>query len=221
MQHFVNGLGTECVEYLDMTSGGVFVHCTVEDGKLILNRILSITPFEDLQLKAPHISEKEPIITYHDASEVSTLPTRELLQLFAPETSSNKEEDDPTPFPLSIEEYCFKYDLRNLSKAPTCDKKGLFFEPAGQDWEEFMVSQENLLRLSSIISRGWSKVVEEDDNYVSIYLGSNTIYCCLQEFLFQTVCYDPRVGLNILLLDEVSDIDLQPLVASMKILQCS
>jgi hypothetical protein len=70
MQHFVHGLGTESAEYLDMTSGGVFVHCMVEEGKLVLDRILSITPLEDLQLKAPHISEEEPIITYPDASEV-------------------------------------------------------------------------------------------------------------------------------------------------------
>jgi hypothetical protein len=51
-----------------MTSKGVFVHCTVEEGKLILDRILSVTPLEDLQLKAPHISKEEPIITYPDAS---------------------------------------------------------------------------------------------------------------------------------------------------------
>jgi hypothetical protein len=48
MQHFVHGLGTESAEYLDMTSRGVFVHCTVEEGKLILDRILLVTPFEDL-----------------------------------------------------------------------------------------------------------------------------------------------------------------------------
>jgi hypothetical protein len=33
------------------------------------------------------------------------------------------------------------------------------------------------------------------------------------------VCYDPRVGLNILLLDEASDIDMLPLMPSTKILQ--
>jgi hypothetical protein len=33
------------------------------------------------------------------------------------------------------------------------------------------------------------------------------------------VCYDPRVGLNILLLYEASDIDMQPLMPSSKILQ--
>jgi hypothetical protein len=32
---------------MDMTSRGVFVHCTVEEGKLILDRILSVTPLED------------------------------------------------------------------------------------------------------------------------------------------------------------------------------
>jgi hypothetical protein len=26
MQHFMHGLGTESAKYLDMTSGGVFVH---------------------------------------------------------------------------------------------------------------------------------------------------------------------------------------------------
>jgi hypothetical protein len=82
-----------------------------------------------------------------------------------------------------------------------------------------MVSQENILRLSAIISRGWSEAVEEDNNYVRIYLGSNTICCCLQGFSFQMVCYDPRVVLNILLMDEASDIDLQPLIHSTKILQ--
>jgi hypothetical protein len=33
------------------------------------------------------------------------------------------------------------------------------------------------------------------------------------------VCYDPRVGLNILLLDEVFDINMHPLIPSTKILQ--
>jgi hypothetical protein len=82
-----------------------------------------------------------------------------------------------------------------------------------------MASKENLLELSTIISRNWSTAVEEDDSYIQIYPDSKTICCCLQGFLFQTVCYDPRVGLNILLLDEASGIDMQPLMPSTKILQ--
>jgi hypothetical protein len=77
MQHFMHGLGTETAEYLDMTYGGVFVHCTVEEGKSILDRILSVTPLEDLRFKASLIYEDDPIITYLDTSDISALPTKE------------------------------------------------------------------------------------------------------------------------------------------------
>jgi hypothetical protein len=71
-----------------------------------------------------------------------------------------------------------------------------------------MASKENLLELFAIISRNWSTAVEKDDSYIQIYPDSKTIYCCLQGFSFQTVCYDPRVGLKILLLDDASGIDM-------------
>jgi hypothetical protein len=67
MQHFMHGLGMESTEYLDMISGGVFVHCTVKEGKLILEKILSVTPLADLQPRAPSIYEDGSIITYLDA----------------------------------------------------------------------------------------------------------------------------------------------------------
>jgi hypothetical protein len=185
MHHFVHELGTESVEYLDMTSRGVFVHFTVEEGKSILDRILSVIPLEDLQIKAPLIFEDKPIITYPDASDISTLPAREeLLQLTASGIGSENEIEDPTPFPLLIKEDCFNNDIGHSSKAPACDLKGLKFEPAGQDLEEFMASRKNLLELSTIISRNWSTAVEEDGNYIRIYPNSKTIWCCLQGFLF-------------------------------------
>jgi hypothetical protein len=142
-----------------------------------------------------------------------------LLQLTAPGIGSESEIEDPTPFPLSIEEDCFDNNIGNSSKAPACDLKGLKFESAGQDLEEFMASKENLLELSAIISRNWLTTIEEDDTYIRIYLDFKTICCCLQGFSFQMVCYDPRVGLNILLLDEASNIDMQSLMPSTKILQ--
>jgi hypothetical protein len=125
-----------------------------------------------------------------------------LLQLTAPGIGSENEIEDPTPFPLSIEEDCFDNDIGNSSKASACELRGLKFKPAGQDLEEFMASKENLLKLSTIISRNWSTVIDKD--------GKN--------WSFQTICYDPTVGLNILLLDEASSIDMQPLMPSTKIL---
>jgi hypothetical protein len=70
MQHFVHRLGTESAEYLDMTSRGVFFHCMIEEGKSILDRILSVTPLEDMQIKALLIYGDKPIITYPDTSDI-------------------------------------------------------------------------------------------------------------------------------------------------------
>jgi hypothetical protein len=103
MQHFVHGLGTESVEYVDMTSMGVFVHCTVEEGKSILDRILLVTALEDLQIKALLISEDELIITYLDTSDISALPaSEELLQLAALGIGSENEIEDPLYFPCQL-----------------------------------------------------------------------------------------------------------------------
>jgi hypothetical protein len=178
IQHFVYGLGTKSAEYLDMTSGRVFVHCTVEEGRSISDRILSVTPLEDLQIKALLISKDEPIITYLDTSNISASPAKEeLLQLTTPGIGSEDEIEDPTQFPLSIEEEYFNDDS---SKAPTCDIKDLKFEPAGQDMEELIASKENLLKLSAIISRNWSIAIEEDGSYIRIYPDAKIICCCLQ-----------------------------------------
>jgi hypothetical protein len=167
MQHFVHRSGTKFPEYLDMTYGGVFVYCTVEEGKLILDRIPSVTPLEDLQFKAPLISEGEPIITYLDTLDISALPAKEeLLQLTTPGIGSENEIKDPTPFSLSIKEDCFDDNIGNSSKAPPYDLNGLKFEPARQDPEELQAFKENLLKLSVIISINWSIAFEEDDSYI-------------------------------------------------------
>jgi hypothetical protein len=194
----VHRLGTESTEYLDMTSGGIFVHCMVEEGGSILDRILLVTPLEDLQIKAPLISEDEPIITYSDTSDILASPAKEkFLQLTAPGIGSEDEIEDPTPFFLSIEEEYFDDDS---SKAPACNIKDLKFEPAEQDLEELLASKENLLDLSAIINRNWSIAAEEDANYIRIYPDTKAVWCCLEGFLVWTGCSNPRVGLSILLL---------------------
>jgi hypothetical protein len=178
MQHFVHGLGTKFAKYLDMTSRGVFVHCTVEERKLILHRILLVTPLDDLQFKAPLISEGEPIITYLDTSDISALAAKEdLLQLTALGIGLENETEDPTPFPLSIEEDCFDNDIENSSETPACYLKDLKFEPARQYLEEFIASKDNLLELSVVVSINWSTTIEEDDSYIRIYPNSKTICC--------------------------------------------
>jgi hypothetical protein len=141
-----------------------------------------------------------------------------LLQLTAPGIGSENKIEDPTPFPMSIKEDCFDDDIGKLSKAPAYDLKGLKFKPTGQDLEELLASKENILKLSTIISRNWSIAVEEDGSYIRIYPNAKAVCSCLQGFSFQMVCYDPRMRLNIFLLDEASGIDMRPLITSTKIL---
>jgi hypothetical protein len=95
-----------------------------------------------------------------------------LVQLTAPRIGSKNEIEDRTPFPLSIEEDCFDNDIGNSSKALACDLKGLKFKPTRQDLEQFMASKEDLLKLSTIISKDWSTAVEEDGGYIRIYPDS-------------------------------------------------
>jgi hypothetical protein len=141
----------------------------VEEGRLILDRILLVTLLKDLQIKAPLISEDEPIITYPGTSDISASPAKEeLLQLTAPGIDSENKIEDRTPFPLSIKEDCFSNDIGNSSKAIVYNLNALKFELAGQDLEEFMSSKMNLLELSTTISRNWSTTVEEDGSYIRI-----------------------------------------------------
>jgi hypothetical protein len=151
-----------------------------EEERSILDRIILVSSLEDLQIKAPLISEDEKIITYPDTLDILVSPAKEeLLQLTAVGIGSENEIEDSTPFALSIEEDCFNDDIGNSSKAPACDLKGLKFKPIGQDLEEFMVSKENLLELSAIISRNWSIAIEEDGSYIWIYSDSKIVCCCL------------------------------------------
>jgi hypothetical protein len=123
-QHFVHGLSTESAKYLDMTFRGVFVQCMVEEGKLILEKILSVTPLEDLQPKASELSDDEPIITYPNTLDIPTSPAEaEFLQLTAPEHGSNEDIVDHTPSPLSIVEDLFDYDVVEMSKVIGCARK--------------------------------------------------------------------------------------------------
>jgi hypothetical protein len=98
----------------------------VEEGKLILDRILSVTPLKDPQLKAPHISEEEPIISYPDASEFPTSPARELLQLTASKISLNTEEDNLLHFPFLSKKIALNMALETCQRLPLATRRVYF-----------------------------------------------------------------------------------------------
>jgi hypothetical protein len=121
----------------------------------------------------------------------------------------------PLHFPCQLKKIASTTTLGTHQSIPPVTQ-GLKFKPTGHDLEEYMASKENILELSTIISRNWSTTIVEDGSYIRIYPDLETICCCFQGFSFQTVCYDQRVDLNILLVDEVSGIDMQPLIHQLR-----
>jgi hypothetical protein len=141
----------------------------VEQAKSIHEKILSITPLEDLQCKALELSKDVPVITYPNTSDIRTsLAQADFLQLTALEQGLNEYIVNPTPAPLSIIEDLFDDDLGDMSKVLTCDIKDLNVKPAKHDLEHFLVVQENILDLSAIISRDWTEAVEKGDSYIRV-----------------------------------------------------
>jgi len=45
LQHFYMGLSGETAQFLDTSSGGVFLHCSTSEGRKILRKILENTPY--------------------------------------------------------------------------------------------------------------------------------------------------------------------------------
>jgi hypothetical protein len=82
LQHFYMGLSGETAQFLDLASGGAFLHCFASEGRNILRKILENTPYtsirddglEDVVEKTPEgepmIVEPEPLTTPLEASTV-------------------------------------------------------------------------------------------------------------------------------------------------------
>ena len=86
LQHFYMGLSGETTQFLDTSSGGVFLHCSTSEGKKLLQKIQENTPNtsfhddgpEDVVEKTPEIEplivEPEPLATPLEASTIFQVP---------------------------------------------------------------------------------------------------------------------------------------------------
>jgi hypothetical protein len=95
LQYFFIGLNRKTKKYLNLASGGAFMHITVERAKTILMNILNDLPEEKL------LEEEEISI-----AESELLPeTSQLLAIVEPELPQKKEEEFSLPdFLFDIED---------------------------------------------------------------------------------------------------------------------
>jgi len=59
LQHFRQGLCEESAILLDTSSGGSFIHLTLSEGKVVLNKILDNTPYTGIFDEFPNEEVKE------------------------------------------------------------------------------------------------------------------------------------------------------------------
>ena len=111
LQHLYLGLNKEAAHYLDIASGGSFLHLTSQGGKDVLNKILENTPYtriheEFLEEEAIKAEPSNSILV-----EPSSIPPEPIPK------SLKEEEDPPLEFPFKIEDHLFE-DFGNAANYP-------------------------------------------------------------------------------------------------------
>ena len=122
LQHFYLGLSEESTQFLDIASGGAFLHLSDSEGRAILDTILENSPYTDVHDDSP--KEKDiPTPKQEEVSIVKSLPipSKALATDPIPEPflgTPKEEEIHPLEFPLEIEED-LSLDVGNPFNHPT------------------------------------------------------------------------------------------------------
>ena len=111
LQHLYLGLNKEAAHYLDIASGGSFLHLTSKDGKDVLNKILENTPYTCIHDEFPKEEAIEAEPSNSILVEPSSSPPEPILE------SLKEEEDLPLEFPFEIEDHLFE-DFGNAANYP-------------------------------------------------------------------------------------------------------
>ena len=108
LQHFYLGLSKKSAQFLDIASGGTFLHLCISEGRAILDTIHENSPYTDGHHDSPE-EKDNPIPTQEDVSTSKSLPnpSNSLAASHIPESflrTSKEEEIHPLEFPFEFEE---------------------------------------------------------------------------------------------------------------------
>lgn len=73
LQHFYMGLSKESAQFLNIASGGAFLHLPISKGRAILDTILGNTPYIDVHDYTPE-EKDNPTPMQEEVSTVESLP---------------------------------------------------------------------------------------------------------------------------------------------------
>jgi len=106
LQHFYLGLSEKSAQFLDIASGGGFLHLPISEGRAILETILENSPYTDGHHDS--LEEKDNLIpTQEDVSTVESfpIPSKSLAAYHIPEPflgTPREEEIHPLEFLLNL-----------------------------------------------------------------------------------------------------------------------
>ena len=170
LYHFHLGLSKEAALHLDISSGGLFLHKIISEGKAVLEKILENTPYTGVFDKFPKEEEVKPGLDQQEEvhateSEIPSNPYHDLVAKEPPTMGTQHilEDDEPHPsmFPFEIEEGLFE-DFGNASNLPIQVKPlvhyALFEDDDGPHNDSFLI--EHIKGLSAIMSHEWLAEIE-------------------------------------------------------------
>jgi hypothetical protein len=136
LQHFYLGLSEKSAQFLDITSGGAFLHLPISKGKAILDTILKNSPYTNVHRDS--LEEKDnPIPTQEDVSTAKSMPN---LSKFVASNhiresflgTPKEEEIHPLEFSFEFEEdlsLSLSLDVGNTINHPIQERSLAFLTP--------------------------------------------------------------------------------------------
>jgi hypothetical protein len=177
------GLSGETAQFLDLASGGSFLHCSASEGRIILRKILENTPYTSVHDDGPEDEvtktyEEEPVIV---EPEPLATPLEAVTILQVPEPP--KEEEIPSLEDMYKFEDEFLSDFRNTlnyytrrkSSAPSAPNQHLP-DPTGEKFLKNTVKE-----LTTIISNKWLGESKLSQEVIRLDSPSTSICCQIRK----------------------------------------
>lgn len=110
LQHLYLGLRKDTAHYLDIASGGSFLHLSTRGGRAVLNKILENTPYTGIHDEFPEEEDGKPQeVETLEAESPTPNPSKPSSSPPRPASKTLKEEEDPPlKFPFEIEDNLFE-----------------------------------------------------------------------------------------------------------------
>ena len=162
LQHVYLVLSKETAHYLDIASGGSFLHLSPRGGKDVLNKITENTPYMGIHDECPEIDNIQPQeLEALEAKSPTLSPTQPSSSPPKPIPQPlEEEEESPLEFPFEIEDNLIE-DFGNVKNYP------LQARPSSKqclDLSDEEFSREDLQDLSAILSHEWTMEAEVAEN---------------------------------------------------------